>query len=122
MHLRLIGVEGDEVIGVFDPSPDHQGSPDVLHGGIAATALDEILVWAGIVFERVMSVTGNLELKYRRPVGIRTPIEVRGSVVERRGRRLVLAGSLLVDSEPAIQAKGLYLVSADVDDILESAE
>lgn len=121
MHLQLVGIEDDEIVGGFTPSVDHQGSPAALHGGIAATALDEILVWAAIAFERVMSVTGNLELKFRRPVGVTEPIELRGRVVERRGRRLSLDGRLVIDGAVAVEARGLYLVSADVADILRAS-
>lgn len=118
LHLDLVGVEDDEIVGRFVPIEDHQGSPAALHGGIAATALDEILVWAAIAFEGVMSVTGSLELKFRRPVGVSEPIELRGRVTERRGRRLVLDGRLVVNDAVAVEAHGLYLVSADVADIL----
>ncbi len=121
MHLQLVGIEDDEIVGGFTPLVDHQGSPAALHGGIAATALDEILVWAAIAFERVMSVTGNLELKFRRPVGVTEPIELRGRVVERRGRRLILDGRLVIDGAVAVEARGLYLVSADVADILRAS-
>ena len=121
MHLQLVGIEEDEIVGRFTPSVDHQGSPAALHGGIAATALDEILVWAAIAFERVMSVTGSLELKFRRPVGVTEPIELRGRVVERRGRRLMLDGRLVIDGAVAVEARGLYLVSADVEDILRAS-
>ena len=118
IHLDLVGVRDRYIVGRFDPSIHHHGSPDVLHGGIAAAALDEILVWAGIAFEAVMTVTGSLVLKYRRPVGVDEPIEVRGTVRERRGRRLKLEGRLLVDDEVAVEASGLYLVAAPIDEIL----
>jgi len=89
-----------------------------LHGGIAATALDEILVWAGLVFERVMTVTGKLELRYRRPVGINEVIEVHGRVVERRGRRLLMKGRLTIGAKVAVEASGLYLASVSIDEIV----
>jgi hypothetical protein len=31
-------VEGDEVVGVFQPRPEHQGYPDRMHGGLASAS------------------------------------------------------------------------------------
>lgn len=117
LHLNLVGVDGDWVVARFQPRPEYVGAPEVVHGGISATALDEILVWAGIVFERVMSVTGRLDLRYRRPIGIGDDVEARGRVVTRSGRRLTVEGTLTVNGSRAAEASGLYLVSAAVEDL-----
>jgi acyl-coenzyme A thioesterase PaaI-like protein len=117
LGLRLVGFDEGVVTAWFDPRTEHRGAPDLLHGGIAATALDEILVWAGILAERVISVTGTFDLRYRRPVGVDRPIVARGRVDERSGRRLRLSGELLVDDEVAVEGHGLYLVSMEVADL-----
>jgi acyl-CoA thioesterase FadM len=85
---------------------------------VAATALDEILVWAGILVERVLTVTGTMELRYRRPVDVGEEIVVSARVDERRGRRLRVSGELVADDEVRVQASGLYLVSATLDELL----
>lgn len=119
-----LGVDGfrrdaGDVVADFTPADEHRGGPGILHGGIAATALDEILAWAGMVEERVMIVTATLEIRYRRPVQIdRGPIVLRGRLDERNGRRLRLSGSLTVDGEEAASASGLYVVVHDLDGLL----
>ncbi|MDH4117646.1 MAG: PaaI family thioesterase [Acidimicrobiia bacterium] len=118
LHLRLAGLEGDWIVGEFEPADHHRGAPDVLHGGIAATALDEILVWAGIASCHVMTVTGTLNLRYRKPLGVGSPITARARVVERRGRRMTMEGALEVDGATATEASGLYLVTATIDEVL----
>ena len=40
---RFLELEGGELLGVFEPRSVHQGYPGRLHGGIAATVLDETI-------------------------------------------------------------------------------
>ena len=101
----------------FDPRPDYRGAGTSLHGGVAATALDEILVWAGLLAENVMSVTGRMEIRYRRPVEVTESIEARAWVDERSGRRLRVSGELRVDDEVRVAATGLYLVTATLEEL-----
>lgn len=109
--------ENREVGARFDPRPHYRGAGTTLHGGVAATALDEILVWAGILDQHVMSVTGKMEIRYRRPVHVTESIDVRARVDERRGKRLVTSGELLVDDEVRVEASGLYLVTSDLEEM-----
>ena len=113
-------LDGDDVSATFLARPDYRGTEDSLHGGIAATALDEILVWAGILQEHVLTVTAKMEVRYHRPVqpsGRR--LGVRARVTERRGKRLLMSGELLdEDGERSVSATGLYLVSHDVADLI----
>ena len=109
-------VEGEVQAG-FEPVPDHRGLASRLHGGLVATALDEIMVWAGILLEGVMSVTGTMEIRYRAPVPVDQPLTLGGSVTERRGRRLRLAGEVRTDRVHA-EASGLYLVTESIEEML----
>jgi acyl-coenzyme A thioesterase PaaI-like protein len=117
LGLQLDGFELTDgvVIARFDPRPHYRGAGTTLHGGVAATGLDEILVWAGLLTEHVLTVTGSLELRYRKPVHVTEAIELRGWVDERRGRRLRLAGELVVDGQTRVEASGLYLVASDLE-------
>ena len=99
---------------VFRPRPEHVGADDTLHGGLAATVLDVAMVWAGILQERVLSVTGTLNLRFRKPLFVTDTITAVGWVDERRGRRLKLAGRLEAGDGIAAEATGLYLVSSTV--------
>ncbi len=116
LNMEDFEFENGVVSARFKPRSDFRGVPDVLHGGVSATALDEILVWAGIMNERVMSVTGTMEMRFRKPVLVTDEITARGWLEERSGRRLKAAGELIVDGESRIQASGLYLVSGDLAD------
>lgn len=114
LHLDDFDLVDREVSARFTPRPDYRGAGDVLHGGVAATALDEMLVWAGILTEKVMTVTGRLELRYRKPLQVSDELIVRSRVDELRGKRMTASGELVVDNDVKTQASGLFLVSADL--------
>ncbi|MDH3731120.1 MAG: hypothetical protein OES13_08365, partial [Acidimicrobiia bacterium] len=62
-----LGLDGfrvvdDEVVVDWTPRPEYRGFDATLHGGIVATALDEVLAWAAIYFEGVLAVTATLDL------------------------------------------------------------
>ncbi|MGD2044445.1 MAG: PaaI family thioesterase [Acidimicrobiia bacterium] len=118
LHLDDFALGDGQVSARFVPRTEYRGAGTTLHGGVAATALDEILVWAGILVERVLTVTGTMELRYRRPVDVGEEIVVSARVDERRGRRLRVSGELVADDEVRVQASGLYLVSATLDELL----
>jgi acyl-coenzyme A thioesterase PaaI-like protein len=118
LHLDGFRLEDGRVSARFHPRAQYRGAGTTLHGGVAATALDEILVWAGILQERVLTVTGTMELRYRRPIDVGDEIVVSARVDERRGRRLKVTGDLRVDGELRVEASGLYLVSVTVDELL----
>jgi acyl-coenzyme A thioesterase PaaI-like protein len=56
------------LVARFDPTGAHRGPPGFLHGGIAATVLDETMASLGWALDNVPCVTATLELKYRKPV------------------------------------------------------
>lgn len=111
LHLDDFTWDGTTVTGAFEPRDDYRGAGDVLHGGIAATAIDEISVWAGILGEGVLTVTGRLELRYRSPLTVKDRITAVAQVEERRGRRLVISAHLKTGDRTAVESTGLFVVS-----------
>jgi acyl-coenzyme A thioesterase PaaI-like protein len=122
LHLDQFDLDDGEVSAQFIPRPEYRGQSNTLHGGVAATALDEILVWAGILTEQVMAVTGTMDLRFRRPVTVDDSIVVSSRVDDRSGRRLRLSGQLTVDDEVRVSASGIYLVIADIADLLSGVK
>ncbi len=118
LHLDQFSLTDGTVEASFTPRADYRGFVGSLHGGIAATALDEILAWAGILGPGVMSVTARLDLRYRTPLTTGRPYRVRGRVDDVSGRRLRVSGDLLDDGGPAVTAAGVYVATANVADLL----
>ena len=100
------------IVATFRPRPEHRGAPGMLHGGLAATCLDETMAALGWVLDGVHTVTATLELRYRRPV------RLDGSVLtaqawrdrpEPRRRQRVHGRLLLADGSAAVEARGIFV-------------
>jgi len=114
LHLDRFTVGDGQLVAHFTPRPDYRGFAGILHGGILAALLDETLAWTAMLMEGTYVVTANLELKFRRPASTAQPYQLRGRVVERRGRRLRLAGSATADDFVVAEAAGLFLATEPV--------
>ena len=104
-------VDGSTVHAEFIPKAHHEGLHGILHGGIVATALDEILAWTSILVAGHLSVTATLDIKYRAPAPASGSYALTGRLVERRGRRLVLEGACDTDGRRVAEASGLFLAT-----------
>ncbi|MFQ5859435.1 MAG: PaaI family thioesterase [Anaerolineae bacterium] len=109
--LKLSTYEMDDgrVVARFTPREDYQGYPGVLHGGIIATVLDEVLyrVW---IAKGPWLVTAKIEMKFRRPVPVGVPLTVVAEAVESRGRRLISRGEIrLPDGSVGAEATAVFL-------------
>jgi len=100
---------GSTVRAEFRPRSDFSGFADLLHGGIVAAALDEIMAWTAILIEDTMVMTGTLDLRYRKPAQATSTFDLVGEMVERRGRRLQIAGRLNDDGVLVASASGLFI-------------
>ena len=115
LHLDDFQLTDDgEVSARFHPRSEFRGAGTTVHGGVAATALDEILVWSGLLNEKVLTVTGKLELRFKKPLHVQEDVVATARVDEFRGRRMSASGELSVGGEVRAQATGLFLVSADL--------
>ena len=120
LHLDQFSLKAGTVEAWFSPRPDYRGFVGSLHGGIAATALDEILARAGILNLGLMSVTATLDLRYRSPLTPDRPLCLRGRIDDVSGRRLTVSGELISEERPAVTAKGLYVATEKVRDLLDA--
>lgn len=100
------------LIGEFVPKPEHRGPPGFLHGGLAATCLDETMAVLGYVLDGVHTVTGTLNLRYKLPVPLDAGVvrceAWRDGEGSRRARR-VHGRLVLADGRVAVEAVGLFV-------------
>jgi acyl-coenzyme A thioesterase PaaI-like protein len=115
--LGLDGFRRDDskVTATFVPRPEFSGFAGVLHGGIVATALDEIMAWTAILVEDVMVVTGKLDLRYRKPATTTSEFVMTGEILRRRGRRLEIAGRMHADDTLVAEASGIFLAVEELE-------
>ena len=86
LQMELDPVE-DGVSGRFFLKQDHQGPPNVAHGGVIAAALDEAMALA-VHVEGIRAMTAGMELKLLRPAPVGTFVAVSARIDERDGDRL----------------------------------
>ena len=115
--LRLDGfeVDGSTVTTMFEPPSRFQGFDGILHGGVVATALDEISAWSAMLTNRVFVFTAKLEIAYRKPAPLGVSLGLRGTVLERRDRRLRIDAEIREGTTVVAQSHGLFMVAKDVD-------
>jgi acyl-coenzyme A thioesterase PaaI-like protein len=108
------------LVSTFQPGLGDSGRPGYLHGGLAATLLDETMAALSWATDREHSVTATLSLRYRLPVPVDGgPLRMEAWYADARPRRVrkVHGRLLLADGTPAVEATGLFVrVSADAGD------
>ena len=94
------------------PTVAFEGAPGLLHGGIAATLLDECMGALSHVLDRHVTVTANLAVKYRLPVpldGTTLRVESWRDRPELRRRNRLHGRLFLADGRVAVEAAGLFV-------------
>ncbi len=124
LHM-VFRLEGDTVVSDFLPREEHQGFPGVIHGGIIAAVLDEALNRTSMLTEHpTWTLTGRLEVRYRRYVPYGPPLRVRASPGIQRGRMVQAHGKLtLAEDESVVFAEGqgsfMALTAAMLDAVMQ---
>ncbi|WP_337286702.1 PaaI family thioesterase [Candidatus Methylomirabilis sp.] len=110
LHLdfELIGV--DRIRTEFTPSKKFQGWKDVLHGGLIATILDEVMV-NGAYLRQIMAVTTKLEIRLRRPAAIGERLIFYGQILKKNTRTVNMkAWAEREDGTIVAEATGLLMM------------
>jgi hypothetical protein len=122
LHMRFFDNGIDEVYADHTVPTPYEGYPGLVHGGIVAAMLDEVVGRVAMIGDHHhFMMTVRLELKYRHPVPVETPLHLVGRAVRLRGRLGKAVGELfLPDGTRAVEAE---LVLADIpDELLSDAD
>jgi len=121
LHLKFYQTAPGEVTTEITPPEHYQGYPGILHGGIAATMLDETAGRAlmGIFPPRFM-FTAKLEVKYRKNIPVGQPLKIIGRTLRDRGR-LAEAWSGIYNADGDLLAEANVLL-ADIPNPPDPAE
>ena len=112
LHLDL-HLEPGRCWTELELGPRFQGWDEIAHGGIVATILDEVMAWSLVASDN-WGVTARLNVAFRRPVPLATPVRAEGWITQTR-RRMVETAARVVDVASQTElatATGLY-VAAD---------
>lgn len=113
--LRLDGfvVDEDTATTTFQPPSRFQGFEGVLHGGVVATALDEISAWSAMLTQGVFVFTAKLDISYRQQAPLDTQLVLKATVRDRRGKRLMIDATMTHDDKVVAQSEGLFVVAKE---------
>lgn len=94
----------------FDSPACYEGYHGVIHGGIIATLLDEVMAKI-ILSKNLIAVTADLNIRYRKPLPIGQKVKATGIITLQKTRTLHTEASL-IDEEGNIYAesKAVYIV------------
>ena len=102
LHLTFTTTD-DGVTATFTPLEVHQGYEHVVHGGIISTLLDEVMAWA-VAAAGIWAVTGEMQVRFRRPLHVGEAVRLRGSVTDIRSRAIAASGKVVREADGQVIA------------------
>lgn len=110
LNLRF-ETDGRLVRTRFTPRTEHNGFRNIVHGGVIATVLDEILSWACAVHARRFSFCAELNVRYLSPMPTGGEVVLTAEVVNDRKGRLFEARGTAQDAtgQTFAEASGKYI-------------
>ena len=109
--VQIRRVDGG-VVGAALLGPAYEGPPGYVHGGMSSLLMDQLLGSAAIA-EGLWGMTVRLEVDYRRPVPLSTPLTLRAQVTEAAGRKCVVTGTIATTAAPdrtLVEARGVFVM------------
>ncbi len=88
--------DSDGVCAHWTPTEGWESFRGIVHGGIITTVLDEAMSKA-IISRNWEALTAELRVRFRSPVSLGEPLQVRGGITDRRKRRILAEAMLTTD-------------------------
>ncbi|TKJ28804.1 PaaI family thioesterase [Blastococcus sp. CCUG 61487] len=104
--------EGDGVVAETTLGLAYEGPPTFVHGGMSALFMDQMLGSAAGA-AGLWGMTAHLELDYRGPLPLETPLVLRARVESHEGRKAFITGTIALASAPEeirVEARGLFIM------------
>ena len=109
LRVRFFRSGEDGAAATCEPERTFTGYDGLLHGGVSAALLDEIMIKAVLAQGRIV-VTARLNTNYHKPVPIGAKITLEGRISRRRGRLFETEGWLRdAQGEVLVSAEGTYI-------------
>lgn len=98
----------DGVAGTVTLGPSYEGGPGLVHGGILSLVFDHVMGQAVFV-AGYSAMTVSLEVRYRAPTPLDTPLAVSASVERAEGRKLFVGARVSVAGAVTAEAHGVFV-------------
>jgi uncharacterized protein (TIGR00369 family) len=97
LYMRFHDNGKDEVLSEYTVAERYQSYPGIVHGGILASMLDEVVGRVAMIGDHHhFMVSVKLQVLYRHPVPVETPLIIRGRVIRIRGRLGKAQGEIIL--------------------------
>jgi acyl-coenzyme A thioesterase PaaI-like protein len=108
--------DGKTVRTKWFPDRRHEGYKGIVHGGLLAAVLDEVMIKA-ILAKDIRCVTASMEVKYKAPAEVGDELLFEGRMTEQKGRIILTVGWARNSKGIVVaQATGKYMtVPGDLD-------
>jgi uncharacterized protein (TIGR00369 family) len=92
----------------YTPTKEFEGYRNILHGGILSTLLDEVMIYA-IVAQGIITVTVQMEVKFKKPAKIGETLYLEGQITHDKGKILETEGKIFTkDGTIVASSKGKF--------------
>jgi len=121
LYLHFYDNGEDEVYCDYTVSERYQSYPGIVHGGILASMLDEAVGRVAIIGDHHhFMVAVKLQVLYRHPVPVETPLKIQGKIV-RMGGRLGRAKGEIILPDGTIACEAAMTLADIPRDVLSQA-
>jgi acyl-coenzyme A thioesterase PaaI-like protein len=99
-------------VATVTPGAQFQGFDGILQGGVAAGMMDDAMWWAIFGQTGAITMTAELNVRYRKPAPVGVPLTVRGRVVGQRRSLYECAAAIAgPDGAVLLEATGKFLTA-----------
>jgi len=98
----------DEVVVRTTLGTAYEGAPARAHGGMVAALFDDFTAFV-LPLAQTAAYTGELTVRYHRPVPIEVPLEFRARIVSHEGRKLRVTGECVAAGEVVASTEVLFI-------------
>jgi acyl-coenzyme A thioesterase PaaI-like protein len=112
LHANFYETDTNELVALINPSEKHQGYPGRMHGGIAATILDETIARSicNGKNEQIWGVTIELKTRFMKPIPLGQELKIVGRVTSEGSRSFEGTGEIILSNgDVAVSAEGKYM-------------
>jgi acyl-coenzyme A thioesterase PaaI-like protein len=83
--------DGEVARAKWLPDGRHEGYKGIVHGGLLAAVLDEVMIKAALAKD-IRCVTASMEVKYKAPAEVGDELLFEGRMTEQKGRMILTVG------------------------------
>ncbi len=114
--------DGNETLSTYKPKPEHTAIPGFVYGGLLASLIDchgtgsAALAYAKEYnlelkeFNAPRFVTGSLKVNYLKPTPINVELQIRGTIIEIKPRKIITEIELIANSEVCVTGEVLAVL------------